>query len=926
MEDGGESIFSGASSVDRSANREVFSFEEDFVVVGEFSEREGPIPLMVLPPDGGGGFDTSGFVVRTLAADYQRSSDPCSPPADSQVVFTIPSEDATAYVHHFTLYDIHARGYVRPVCMSYVTRDHGKIMAHFDGLLSAFSSVSSLLKTGNQLVFLRDLEHRLKDLKLTKESVLAALENNEPLGELSDAAKADFTPDNVNAFLVAMEDMYDRLKESIYARVRDDPKLASFAPFVESYERESASGSYVPRLSSTLHKVANFSESGLRSLSEICLSGFATGVGLLRKIQRKFSAPSLELLLDSEEKQYLAPREAGLVIGGSLVINFAHAIQEYGDDLVGPLNPVSRPRSDSNDSLASDESHRSICLSDSDDDSRLFPVHHYGGKHGGNGSGGHGSGDGGGGGHGGSGGGGGGGGGRGLKGGNGTGRGGRGGSVTASSSKMKGRRARRRTGDFSDATSFEDAQSSFGGTGGLDGSESLVSGNGGLRRGGGSGSLAGTFGESLAISNSSLGMLSSPGSGSSSSFRTAGRMDDGVGSSLVYENVSPGGGLDLSSPGLGSTRSAGGETASPSSSSPYLTPETFYGRLWGQSEQRLAWQTHFQAQVALGDSGMMSGGGSGDMSPIHPSGLGLVPGDELHFNSRGGSVHSGGGGGGGSGVATPGGGAEALSLYAPNLERMDVLRFQERFSFAEHIVYALLSGRPVVVYARSSSKALVKTLVSSLSLFVPGLERSVQLWRNNQMTLADLASLKLVGLCKAVPISKMVQTHATVFYYEEEEMSGPRYSGGEYVHRLLSRKKDWPSHDAFIAHVTTTYSEIGMDACIFYFLCCVGLDPAFVEAEANLGYIPPDLRASLEKLLDSVLRGPSLREPQRSILTQLGVTGSDIDILRHLVRTVLVSQTTALRASGVYADEDVRVVPAGSVLLGGGVVERVGNV
>lgn len=57
------------------------------------------------------------------------------------MVISEPSEGAHVWICHFTLWDINARGYVRPVCMSFVTRDPFKIMNHFGSLQAEFGKV-----------------------------------------------------------------------------------------------------------------------------------------------------------------------------------------------------------------------------------------------------------------------------------------------------------------------------------------------------------------------------------------------------------------------------------------------------------------------------------------------------------------------------------------------------------------------------------------------------------------------------------------------------------------------------------------------------------------------------------------------------------------------------------------------------------------
>lgn len=42
-------------------------------------------------------------------------------------------------VHHFTLYDMRARGFVRPYCLAFVTLHPDKIMKDFESLRDDFS-------------------------------------------------------------------------------------------------------------------------------------------------------------------------------------------------------------------------------------------------------------------------------------------------------------------------------------------------------------------------------------------------------------------------------------------------------------------------------------------------------------------------------------------------------------------------------------------------------------------------------------------------------------------------------------------------------------------------------------------------------------------------------------------------------------------
>ncbi|KAJ2955823.1 hypothetical protein NQZ79_g8237 [Umbelopsis isabellina] len=211
-----------------------YTGQHDFVLLSEFSEMQGPLPLAVVIEDacldlevinvknetiandehsypedaksflakiGIKKFDLNSFVLRIVSVDRsseQRRSfddDNFIPPNQSPSVdpndsftfetaagdtapFRIP-EDAQIYSYdsegkfysftqYLTLFDISARGYVRPVSISYVTKDPHKILPRFSVYMERFTKVSQILKLGNFPNFVRDLHNRLQDLEFTE--------------------------------------------------------------------------------------------------------------------------------------------------------------------------------------------------------------------------------------------------------------------------------------------------------------------------------------------------------------------------------------------------------------------------------------------------------------------------------------------------------------------------------------------------------------------------------------------------------------------------------------------------------------------------------------------------------------------------------------------------------------------------------------
>jgi hypothetical protein len=67
-----------------------------------------------------------------------------------------------------TLLDVNARGYVRPICLSYLSREPRKIATHFLDLAREFALAAETLKRGNYDLFRRDVERRIADLEFTR--------------------------------------------------------------------------------------------------------------------------------------------------------------------------------------------------------------------------------------------------------------------------------------------------------------------------------------------------------------------------------------------------------------------------------------------------------------------------------------------------------------------------------------------------------------------------------------------------------------------------------------------------------------------------------------------------------------------------------------------------------------------------------------
>lgn len=64
---------------------------------------------------------------------------------DTQLVQQDLTPGVHVYVHYFTLYDVRARGFVRPMCLSYISADHEKLLYYFSHLKQKFTAVSIII-------------------------------------------------------------------------------------------------------------------------------------------------------------------------------------------------------------------------------------------------------------------------------------------------------------------------------------------------------------------------------------------------------------------------------------------------------------------------------------------------------------------------------------------------------------------------------------------------------------------------------------------------------------------------------------------------------------------------------------------------------------------------------------------------------------
>ncbi|KAM6186363.1 guanine nucleotide exchange protein SMCR8 [Rhynchocyon petersi] len=310
-------------------------FSRDFILISEFSEQVGPQPLLTIPNDTKifGTFDLNYFSLRIMSVDYQASFVGHPPGSaypklnfveDSKVVLGDSKEGAFAYVHHLTLYDLEARGFVRPFCMAYISADQHKIMQQFQELSAEFSKASECLKTGNRKAFAGELEKKLKDLDYTRtvlytETELQKKTNDKGFYSSQAIEKANELA-SVEKSIIEHQDLLRQIRTYPYRKMKRSELSASEAEHNEDQADQESNTSnpdefadpevytsrpaYVPKLIKA--KSTKCFDKKLKTLEELCDTEYFTQtLAQLSHIEHMFRGDLCYLLTSQIDRALL---------------------------------------------------------------------------------------------------------------------------------------------------------------------------------------------------------------------------------------------------------------------------------------------------------------------------------------------------------------------------------------------------------------------------------------------------------------------------------------------------------------------------------------------------------------------------------------------------------------------------------------------
>lgn len=280
--------------------------KEDFILLAECSETCGPVPIMTIPKKVES-IDLNVFTLKLLSADYQGLG--CGegiPIKDTQLLKPDATTDIHALINYFVLLDSQARGFVRRICIAYVTCDKQKLIQNTHLLQNTIIQAATALKQNNRKLFLYELKNLLEDLKYTETEYTKELscESSHVKLELLKSTQREVLQayNSINHLEVdkKIEEVCEKFSQHLLFLSLSNYSQFQILNIIRQFDIPDKL--YKPSIKK-LPIYRNF-ESGLRPYIEICLNGFILGIYQLYIAYKFFRRKHENIITELKEKEY----------------------------------------------------------------------------------------------------------------------------------------------------------------------------------------------------------------------------------------------------------------------------------------------------------------------------------------------------------------------------------------------------------------------------------------------------------------------------------------------------------------------------------------------------------------------------------------------------------------------------------------------
>ncbi|KAG0172310.1 Guanine nucleotide exchange protein smcr8 [Apophysomyces sp. BC1015] len=142
-----------------------------------------------------------------------------------------------------------------------------------------------------------------------------------------------------------------------------------------------------------------------------------------------------------------------------------------------------------------------------------------------------------------------------------------------------------------------------------------------------------------------------------------------------------------------------------------------------------------------------------------------------------------------------------------------------------HIIFSLMTGRPVIVVGKTESKSRVQAIVETLSLFLPGHSRHhhcISSWfTGSRLTEEKLTSIKLVGTDKDnvdISVHKLEISYLDIDAHDQKGdlVTSPLYLEGVWINQIVNHLTMFSSKQAYLAYVHTIFATMALKAYVYH--------------------------------------------------------------------------------------------------------------
>ncbi|CAG5127864.1 unnamed protein product, partial [Candidula unifasciata] len=209
-----------------------------------------------------------------------------------------------------------------------------------------------------------------------------------------------------------------------------------------------------------------------------------------------------------------------------------------------------------------------------------------------------------------------------------------------------------------------------------------------------------------------------------------------------------------------------------------------------------------------------------------------------------------------------------------------LLEVLSTYQYLEHVIFSLLSGRPVLVAGSAKLESEVIRVVNALAVFVPATRRkshSVLEWTSKPVKITDLIKLKLIGVCRPERrsldsfIPSAIKKACTVVDIEKRIIVAPPYQG-QFIATLMAKRRVLKTDIQLLAYIEWWLMDILAKAFIFFHSFCLGSGGSILYSHS-----PKDQR-------DAYLENVSV------VMGRLGVRDCDCQLIENLTEVVKLSK------------------------------------